>query len=418
LGPQPRVRSEFNIDSPTGEKEHMIKQRLGYLSGAPRVSTRPSKESVSPRAHVLGVMGAFQELGWEVKPFIVGDRSPRRWTAEGSQRALSAGPISTLAADLMRLALGSLNARRAWRELGGEVDWVYERLAVLQSLGWIFKEHGTPWILETNGPLFYEAKAERNAIVLGKVARWLELKAYRECDVLVCISEAVKEIALREANVRPEKIVVMPNGVDTAFFDPGRCDPKRLFTNFTVGFVGTFFPWQALDLVLEAVKDVRAEGLDISLVIVGDGVMREAWEAKTKELGLSAAVVFTGMIPWQAVPQTISGFDVGYSGPVQMGLGGMYHSPLKIYEYMAMAKPVVAAAHEDARRAIRDGETGFLFQGGDKNDLKRALAKAYRSRGELPKMGRKARQEAVTHHSWTARVRTLISEVERIRGET
>jgi glycosyltransferase involved in cell wall biosynthesis len=393
-----------------------MNQRLGYLSAAPRVSTRPSKESVSPRAHVLGIMGAFEELGWEVEPFIVGDRSPRKWTAEGSQRALSSGFLATLAADLVRLILGAVNARRAWRELGGRVDWVYERLAVLQSLGWIFKRRGTAWILETNGPLFYEAKAERSAIVLGMLARWLELKAYRDCDVLVCISEAVKEIALREANVRPEKIVVMPNGVDTTFFDPERCEPKRRFPNFTIGFVGTFFPWQALDLLLEALKDLRDAGLDMSLVIVGDGVMREAWEAKTKQLGLGANVDFMGMIPWEEVPQTISGFDVAYSGHIRMGLGGMYHSPLKIYEYMAMAKPIVASSYEDARRAIRDGETGYLFRGGDKEDLKRALVRAYRSRNDIPDMGRKARLDAVTYHSWTARVRALVPEVERIRS--
>lgn len=95
----------------------------------------------------------------------------------------------------------------------------------------------------------------------------------------------------------------------------------------------------------------------------------------------------------------------------------MYHSPLKIYEYMAMGKPIVASAFADARTAIRDGETGFLFGGGDKDDLKRALADAYRSRGELPEMGREARRDAVELHSWTARVRALIPEVERIRGE-
>lgn len=365
----------------------------------------------------MGVMGAFEDLGWEVDPFIVGDRSPRKFTAEGSQRALSGGVLRTLAADLVRLTLGAVNARRAWRELGGEVDWVYERLAVLQSLGWIFKRRGTSWILETNGPLFYEAKTERNAIVLGRVARWLEVKAYQECDVLVCISDAVKEIALREAEISPEKIVVMPNGVDTTFFDPERCESSRLFPGFTVGFVGTFFPWQALDLLLEVLKEVRDEGLDISVVLVGDGVMREVWESRAKQLGVSANVAFTGMVPWEEVPRTISGFDVAYSGHVQMGKGGMYHSPLKIYEYLAMGKPIVASDFADARMAIREGETGFLFQGGDKGDLKRALAAAYRARGDLAEMGHEARRDAVDLHSWTARIRALIPEVNRIKGE-
>jgi glycosyltransferase involved in cell wall biosynthesis len=200
---------------------------------------------------------------------------------------VSGGSFRTLVADLMRLALGPLNAWRAWRELGGRGGWVYERSAVLQAMGWIFKRDGGPWILETNAPLFYEAKVDRNSIVLSGLARWLELRAYRECDVLVCVSEALKEILVREAGLQPEKVVVVPNGVDTIFFDPNRYTPMRMFEGFTIGFVGHLSAWQGLDLLLEALKDLRAEGIDASLVVVGDGPMRQAWEAQARRLGIN-----------------------------------------------------------------------------------------------------------------------------------
>lgn len=393
-----------------------MNRRLGYLSGAPRVSTRPSKESVGPRAHVLGVMGAFEELGWEIIPFIIGDRVSRRWTAEGSQKALSAGGFSTLAADSLRLILGAVNSRRAWRELGGRVDWVYERSAVLQSLGWIFKRRGTPWILETNGPFFYEAKVERKSMVLSRLARRLEIKSYRECDVLVCVSESLKDIVVREAEVRPEKVVVLPNGVDTTRFNPEGHEPKRLSEKLTVGFVGTLLAWQGLGLLLEAIGDLKSEGIELYLIIVGDGPERGDLEGRARRFGISENVSFVGWAQWQEVPRLISGFDVGYSGQIQMQVGKMYHSPLKMYEYMAMAKPVLASAFEDARRSLGDGETGFLFEAGDKADLKRALVRVYRSRDALPEMGRKARGEVLAHHSWAARIRALIPEVERIQG--
>lgn len=394
-----------------------IKRRLGYLSAAPRVSTRPNTESVGPRAHVLGVIKAFEELDWEVKPFIVGDKISPKGITKGADRVGSTGFARTLAADLLRLVLGIVNARRAWRELSGEVDWVYERFATFQSLGRIFKRHGgIPWILETNGPFFYEAKAERNSIVLGRLARWIELRAYRECDVLICVSEALKGIVIREANLRPETVVVVPNGVNTTIFDPERYEAKRVFEGFTLGFMGSLFRWQELGLLLEVLSDLREEGMDISLVVVGDGLMRQAWETQAWRLGISANVAFVGWVPWQEAPRYISGFDAGYSGQNKSQVGEMYHSPLKLYEYMAMAKPVVASAFEDARTAIKDGETGFLFEAGDKTDLRRALARAYQSHSRLPEMGLKAREEVVAHHSWTARVRGLISEVERIRG--
>lgn len=391
--------------------------RLGYLSGAPRVSTHFDAEAAGARAHVLGLIRAFEDLHWTVKPFIVGNRVPQKWVMKGSERTLSSGFLPTLAADLVRLGMNVMNGQQAWRELGGHVDWVYERFACLQALGWTFKRQGVPWILETNGPFFYEAKTERKSLVLTGPARWVEIKAYQECDVLVCISEMLKEIIVREASLSPEKVVVVPNGVDTAFFDPKQYKPIYLFEDFTIGFVGGLLAWQGLDLLLEALHDLRAEGMNVSLVVMGDGPMQPIWKAQAQQLGIAANVVFVGRKPWQEVPQYIAGFDVGYSGQVQLQAEKMYHSPLKLYEYMAMAKPVVASAFEDAKRVIQDRETGFLFQAGDKEDLKRALVGAYQCRDVLPEIGRRAREEVVANHSWIDRVQTMIERVEQVLRE-
>jgi glycosyltransferase involved in cell wall biosynthesis len=389
-------------------------RRLGYLSAAPRASTRPDAEAGGPRSHMLGVMGAFAALQWQVSPFIVGDRVPCNWVTKGSERAVTGGFVRTLRSDLVRLYMSVLNARRAWRELAQKVDWVYERRAALQSLGWIFKQHGIPWILETNSPLFYESKAERKNVVLSELERWLEIKAYRECDLLVCVTQALKEIIVREAEISPEKVIVLPNGVDTAVFNSEGRHPKRIFDNFTIGFVGNLYPWQGLDDLLEVLYDLQADGFDLSLVVVGDGQMRHEWESKARNLGLSNRSEFVGQVSWNEIPDYIAGFDLGYSGHVKLQIGKMYHSPLKIYEYMAMGKPVLASAFEDAKFAIRDGETGFLFPSGDKQALRAALVRAYESRVALPKMGELARQEILNNHSWTARVRTLIETVEQI----
>lgn len=393
-----------------------MKRCLGYLSGAPRVATTPDAEAVGPRSHVLGVIKAFEALDWEVKPFIVGDRVPRKWVTKGSERAVSGGLIRTSVADITRLILSVVNARRAWQELGKQTDWVYERFASFQSLGWIFKRHGVPWILETNAPLSYEATTDRKSVVLSGLARSLEVRAYQKCDVLVAVSETLKEILVQELGIPPKKVLVVPNGVDTAFFNPEQHKPKRVFEGFTVGFVGTFRAWAGLDFLLEALHDLRAEGVDVSLVAVGDGPMRKNWEDQAQRLNLSGNVTFVGRVPWQEVPQYVAGFDVGYSGQVQLQIGKMYLSPLKLYEYMAMAKPVVASAFEDAQRTICDGETGFLFKAGSKDDLKRVLLRAYQQQAVLPEIGNKARDEIVANHSWAARISTLIAEVERILG--
>ena len=347
-----------------------------------------------------------------MKPFIVGDHVPESWIVQNIEQAVGKGSLRTLLADFIRLGAGFINARRAYADLGQQVDWVYERLSSLQSIGWIFKKHGTPWIVETSAPFFYEAKKERKSLILHKLAHRMEIKAYQDCSILVCVSDTLKNILVREAGVSPEKIIVIPNGADTAFFTPENYAPKKLFDNFTIGYVGSLITWQGLDLLISAIHELKADGINLSLVVVGDGSLRKEWEAQAHKLNLEDNVKFVGQISRDEVPSYIAGFDVGYAGHKTLKIGGMYHSPLKIYEYMAMAKPVIASDFADARQALSEGETGFLFQGGDKESLKRALIKVYENRINLPKMGLKAREEIINNHSWEARVSDLISSIQ------
>jgi glycosyltransferase involved in cell wall biosynthesis len=242
----------------------------------------------------------------------------------------------------------------------------------------------------------------------------MESKAYHECDLLLCVTQALKEIVVEAFGISAEKVVVIPNGVDTAFFDPARYQPKRLFPTLTVGFVGNLYIWSGVDLLIQAIAELRSEGMSISAVVVGDGVMRSEWEALAQQLGIMQHVAFTGRVSRDLVPTYIAGFDVGYSGQRALQLGHMYHSPLKIYEYMSMAKPVIASAFQDAQDALRDGIDGFLFIPSDKESLKQALRRASVSQDALGGMGEAARIQALKFHSWTARISSLMRAVDQL----
>ena len=394
-----------------------MKKQLGFLAAAPRISTHPDAEMSGPRSRVLGLIQGFESLNWSVKKFIVGDKAPKKWSAKGSGAAISKGFLRTLIVDIVRIALGIFNSWRSWHELGNQIDWVYEYAATLQCLGWIFQRKGIPWILQVEALLYYEAKAERKALILDGIARKLELWAYRQCDVIACVSDTLKEILVKEIGIPSKKIVLVPNGVDIKFLDPQLYEPKRLFSDFTVGFVGSFYAWAGLDLLLEAIYELQTEGYSMSLVFVGDGAMKQAWKEQAQKLGLEEQVKFVGRVSWQEVPQYIAGFDIGYSGQIQLQMGKMYLSPMKLYEYMSMAKPVVASAFEDAKRLVIEEETGFLFQPGDKNALKQALMKAFAAQNKFKEMGEQARREIEVNHSWTNRVQVLIEETDRILKE-
>jgi glycosyltransferase involved in cell wall biosynthesis len=401
----------------TQEVKHPIAasyiRRLGYLSAAPRVSTRQDSEASGPRAHVLGVIQAFKVLGWDVYSYIVGDRLAQKLISQ-SENKLEKSFLVRLGADVIRLIMGLWHSLQAWRELHGKVDWVYERSAALQSLGWTLQSRKVPWILETNGLNFYEAKTERKSIVLSRIARFLELWSYHKCDVLICVTEELKELIVKVAGIPAQKILVVPNGVDTTRFHLGKHGPKRIFDRPVIGFVGALVRWHRLDVLLTALSESIQEGIEYNLVVVGDGPMLKTWEAQAQELELQGRVCFVGRVPWDEIPAYISGFDLGYAGNSPLDIGVMYHSPLKLYEYMAMARPVIASLYEDTREMISPGQHGYLFEPGNKDDLKRVLRRALQEQERWYAMGLAARERVIQEASWQMRVQNMIMGIERI----
>jgi glycosyltransferase involved in cell wall biosynthesis len=386
-----------SIESPTRSE-----RRLGYLSGAPRVTTRVASDAAGPRAHVLGVIDGFERRGWTVSRYIAGDRMPGVVARDG-ESMLQRGRAWTLAADIARLGLRGRNASGAWSELGARVDWVYERFALFQSLGARFARAGIPWILETNAMLTEEASRERSGVVLTSLARRLERSAYHSCSALIAISQALADRLVAEMGVPREKIAVIPNGVDVHRFDPARLNTPRSARAFTVLFVGSLASWQGLDTLLRAVSTVDD---DVQVVIAGDGPERAALMALAEQLHIAPR--FLGRVSPDDVPALIASADVCYSGH------SAFRSPLKLYEYMAMARPVISSAVPDAKAALVDGQSGFLFAPGDVDALASALRRAMAARECLDIMGQRARRDAVDHHSWDARVAAICAHVEAI----
>jgi glycosyltransferase involved in cell wall biosynthesis len=382
------------------------------MCAAPRISTRSDAEISGPRAHIVGFIEGLQENYIEVDQFIVGDRMPQRIAKNQLEKSLSGNFLKTTLLDIARLGLGYSNARQAWQLFGNNIDVVYERFSPFSTLGKNFKKNGIPWIIETHAPLFYESSVERKTASLNGLARKIEIQAYQECDVIVCVSKALKEIIAELSGVSDEKIYVMPNAVDVRRFNPEEHIPKRLFPGFTVGFVGRLYEWHGLNLLLQAITNLRQQAIDISLVVVGDGNARGELEHLAKELNISENVRFLGQVEWQNVPSLIAGFDVGYVGNIPLKSGKMYHSPLKIYEYMAMGKPIVASAYEDAIKATQNGSLGFLYMPGELSDIQRVLVDAHASKEQLDKLGKDARQEILSQHTWNVRAHELLAYLE------
>lgn len=388
-------------------------KQLAYLSGAPRVSTADAAEAVGPRSHVLGVIGGFERAGWQVDRYIAGDQ---RWAGpfarSGAEAAVRKARWRGAVTDGLRMTIGAYNARAAVRRVP-TADLAYERFGSFQSLGRPFQRRGIPWVLETSGPFFHEAKRERGTLVLTGPARRHELAAYRDCDLLVCVSETLRDWLI-EAGVSDGHLTVAPNGVDIHRFDPSpyaAVAPRS--DELVVGFIGVVHAWQGLETLVEAVATLRAGSVPVVAQIVGDGPALEELRALAVERGVADAVRFGGRVPAGAVPAHIAGFDVGFSGHLPLLDGRMYHSPLKLYEYLAMGKPLIAADHAEARRLVKQTGAGHLFPAGDPDALAAVLAAAADDLPAVRSAGWAMRSHVVAEHSWDRRVADLLAEVER-----
>jgi glycosyltransferase involved in cell wall biosynthesis len=315
--------------------------------------------------------------------------------------------------DGARLALRPLLARQARRSVGA-VDVLYERQSTFQALGRGFQRRGAFWVVESNGPFWYEASTERRNLALGDTARRTELAAYREADLVVVVSEALKEIVIKHSGRDERDVLVVPNATDAERFDPSTVVPVRQFDLPTLGFCGYLVRWAGVDLALEALSRLRRRGVDLAFTVIGEGPDRADLERATSALGLEDRVAFLGRVPWSAVPAHLAGMDIGYSGQRRMAIGRMYHSPQKLYEYMAMGLPFVASDHADARTMAASG-CGWTFQDEDVDDLVTTLAAAIGDAPGRDRAGRRARRVLLAEHTWRSRVLSLVAEL-RERG--
>jgi glycosyltransferase involved in cell wall biosynthesis len=299
---------------------------------------------------------------------------------------------------------------KAWNELGADVDMVYERFTCMQAVGRIFQKKGVPWILECNALFYDEATSESKTVQLKEVAKYLERKAYQQCDLLVCISGILKQALIDKMGVEKEKIVVVPNGVNLTRF-AGEVERRYPKNEFVVGFTGLLTKWNRLSLLLQAVARLKQEGLVISLVFVGDGDGKAAIETEVKELGISDRVRFEGRVSPSDVATYIKSFDLGYCNPLHASTSSDFSGcPMKIFEYMAAGCNLLVSRLEIIQSIGIDDDIAFIFEGGDLTSLTNTLRYAYNERSSFARRSA-ALEEVSSHHSWKSRVEDVLEAV-------
>jgi glycosyltransferase involved in cell wall biosynthesis len=388
--------------------------RIAYLTadfGVPVLGTKGAS------AHVRGLVRALRSEGHDV--FVLAanigedaDASfrlqhvPFGATLMELYEALQNEEIcagTRLAKDLRNL-LYALNLELQGRLMLEEFrpDFIYERHCLFATAGRELSRYfDVPLILEVNAPLLLEQQKMRG-LSLPLVAHTAERVVLTGADHVVTVSQPLRTY-VTDLGVPPDRVSVIPNGVDPDVFGPGvglAAIKQQLgwADRFVVGFVGSMKPWHGVETLLEALQLLGGAESPFRLLLVGSGPLLADLETQSRQLGLADAVHMTGAVPHHAVPALLRGMDVTvvpYAADADE-----YFSPVKLFEYMAMALPVVAARVGQVCEVVDDGRTGWLCTPGDAGELARLIRMLEADRELCRTVGAAAREHVLNEFTW------------------
>jgi PEP-CTERM/exosortase A-associated glycosyltransferase len=296
-------------------------------------------------------------------------------------------------------ALNAIAALRVGRRLN--IPVVYEIRAFWEDAA---VDHGT----SSAGGLRYRA------------TRAMETYALQRVDAATTICEGLRaDIAAR--GIAAAKITVIPNAVNVADFSVGGARDAELDARWglegkrVLGFIGSFYAYEGLHILLQALPAIIASAPDVRLLLVGGGDQESALRQQVAELGLGAHVVFTGRVPHEQVQRYYELTDILIYPRVKMRLTDLV-TPLKPLEAMAQGCLLVASDVGGHCELIADGQNGVLFAAGDPAALAETVLTLLTTPQRWEALRHSGRRYVVEQRNWAAsvaRYRAVYCSVQR-----
>lgn len=322
--------------------------------------------------HIDGLVGALLELGATVHVVAPAEAAgaAAREAPQGGLRALRKRLPRALH-EIAEMAYNVPELRRLRREVRAfRPDILYQRSNLfLLSGASVAREFALPLIEEVNAPYFLERSAH-GGIALQALAKRAERGAWQAADAVITVTQVLADM-VAEQGVARERLHVMPNGIDASLLRADAIDAhaKRrlgLEGHTVLGFTGYVREWNGLDRVLALMARPAGEGW--FLLVVGDGPARPGLEDLARSLGIADRVRFTGVVARPQVAGWVSAFDVALQPAANR-----YASPLKLFEYLALGRAVVAPRQPNITEVLDDGVNAMLFDPDSQDSLEAAV---------------------------------------------
>jgi glycosyltransferase involved in cell wall biosynthesis len=290
-------------------------------------------------------------------------------------------------------------------------DVIYERYNLYFTAGIFVKRLARlPLLLEVNAPLFHE-RSRFGGIGLPGLARWTERIAWKGADYVLVVTGVLGSMVQAEG-VTAKRIVVIPNGIDPEkFAHLGDLTAAKsrlgLSGSVVLGFTGFMREWHGLDRLVEVVAAAPGR----RLLLVGDGPARPLIERRAAELGVQDRVRITGIVPRNEVAAYVEAFDVALQPDVVD-----YASPLKLFEYLALGRAIVAPDKPNIREVLTHEDNALLFPQGDHAAMSDAIERLCEDQLLRERLGARARATIGARSlTWESNADTIVSLMRQLQ---
>lgn len=270
------------------------------------------------------------------------------------------------------------------------------------------------YVVEVNGyfpdDLVFYSQASSMALFLS---RQIEKINYSFANRIIVVVEGLKKKLKKGYKIEEAKFSVINSGANIGIFRPldRRIMRRKLNLKeniYYVGFVGNFAPWQGVDCLIEAIPKVTRKIPDIQFLLIGGGILKKQLKEKVIELGMEKFTRFMGYVSYHQVPAYINSFDLcvaPFTAKRNIEIGC---SPLKLYEYLACGRPVIASDIKGVGDLLEKNNCGLAIKPENPDALAKGIIQLIKNKDLRVKMGRNGRRIVESEYNWQNAARKTI----------
>lgn len=274
------------------------------------------------------------------------------------------------------------------------------------------RELGLKVLYEVSGLwelVYQDREHESQFLKRSSFAELAETITMQQADQLVVMNDAVREIAI-DRGVDSSKIQVAHNAVDVDSFTPLVPPQDDIFT---IGYLGSFQDYEGLEDIIDVVKLLQEQETPVRVLMVGDGLGFNPIHARIVNEGLQESVSLTGRVPHSKVREYYEQMDVLVYPRLSTGATETI-TPLKPFEALALAKPIVVSDVAPLKEIVGENERGLVFESGNIQDFARVILQLQQDRDLGKVLGQAGRTWVVEHRNWGNVVEIFIDAYKKL----